>query len=398
MFRSNAPGNSVGNLQHVLLALVLVLVPGIVTANILWSGDFETGNFIQWHMQDDATLPHFSAVPRYGRPKNDSAYGKRQESYYGDGSLLEIVMSPVRQGKYAAKFTVKNSANGSEPDDCDTDGKCAKRRIELTVQGTLPRYYDAMPYMSERWMSVSHYVPANWNNDGSSWGPTVFQVKPLNESGLSPNLAIEISNGGWKIWHRWSDVRDPSSSDVPWQQQMFYAGDYDGRPYPRSDSWPDGMADFPDVAVSYAALTSLNKGGWTDWVMHVRYDARGEREGGKGFLTIWKREDAGPWIKVLHVLPKRTTRGDMTFDHGIGYYSPPGGGSNPGGFGIKAGMYMAKGQVWGLSKNRVMYNDNIKVGSDKATFAMMSPDGSSPADAAQGSGAPPRPPELGPIE
>jgi hypothetical protein len=53
---------------------------------------------------------------------------------------------------------------------------------------------------------------------------------------LSPNLEIEISNGGWKIWHRWSDLQNPSSSDVPWQQQMFYAEDHDGEPYPRSDN------------------------------------------------------------------------------------------------------------------------------------------------------------------
>jgi hypothetical protein len=365
------------------------LVPGIAFAEIIWSGDFETGDFLQWHMQSDTTKPNLSQVPTYGRPKP-----------YGDGSLLQIVTSPVRQGRYAAKFTVKNSKSGTETDDCDVPfPTCTRRRTDLTVQGTLPRYYDAMPYMSERWMSVSHFIPSNWDSGGSGFGPLLFSVKPLNESGLSGNFSIEAKNGSWTIWHRWSDVVDPSSSDIPWQQQMFYAGNYDGKPYPRSDSWSEGLADFPDVAASHAALRSFNKGGWTDWVIHTKFDARGARAGGTGFLTVWKREDSGPWIKVLHILPKRTTRGGVTFDHGIGYNSPPRTGSNPnpGGFGIKAGMYMAKGQVWNLSASRVMYNDNIKVGSNKATFAMMSPDGSSP-DGTRSAESPPKPPTPGPVQ
>jgi hypothetical protein len=399
MSRTTVLENLSDPLAAVLLVLVLALTPAIANPEILWSGDYETGNFLQWHMQDDSSLPHFSAIPAYGRPKNSSGYGERHESYYGDGSLLEIVTSPVRQGKYAAKFTVKNSKSGVEPDDCDVPlPSCNRRRTDLTVHGTLPRYYNAMPYMSERWMSVSHFIPSDWDSGGKGFGPLLFSVKPLNESGLSGNFSIEISDNAWIIWNRWSDVRNPAKSDVPWQQQMFYAGNYDGQPYPRSDNWPDGMADFPNVAASHDALRSLNKGGWTDWVIHVNYDARGKSSGGKGFLTVWKREDSGPWVKVLHVLPKSTTRGGVNFDHGIGYNSPPGGGSNPGGFGIKAGMYMAKGQVWDLSRNRMMYNDNIKVGSQKATFAMMSPDGSSPGDAAQGRTAPPRPPDLGPVE
>jgi hypothetical protein len=41
---------------------------------------------------------------------------------------------------------------------------------------------------------------------------------------------------------------------------------------------------------------------------------------------------------------------------------------------MAAGMYMAKEQVWNLPQNRVLYNDNIKIGSEKATFAMMTPE------------------------
>jgi hypothetical protein len=64
----------------------------------------------------------------------------------------------------------------------------------------------------------------------------------------------------------------------------------------------------------------------------------------------------------------------MTFDRGIGYNSPASG-SNNGGFGLKAGLYMHKNQVWNLANNRVIYMDNIKVGDQNSSLAEMSPEG-----------------------
>jgi hypothetical protein len=104
-----------------------------------------------------------------------------------------------------------------------------------------------------------------------------------------------------------------------------------------------------------------------------------------------------PWIKVLHIVPKETTRGGETFDHGVCFNSPASG-SNPGGFGIKAGMYMDKSQVWNLSANRVIFTDNIKVGDEASVFSLMSPDGSSPSDEPVDESVPPKPPEVLPVE
>jgi hypothetical protein len=75
----------------------------------------------------------------------------------------------------------------------------------------------------------------------------------------------------------------------------------------------------------------------------------------------------------LHLTPRLISRGDLTFDRGICYNSPASG-TNPGGFGIKAGLYMDKYQVWNLSSNRVIYNDNIKIGDAKTVFADLVPD------------------------
>ena len=139
---------------------------------------------------------------------------------------------------------------------------------------------------------------------------------------------------------------------------------------PTPSSWPDGVADFPDMAASHAALQSLNIGGWTDWVINVKWDGRGPNEGGNGFLKIWKRDGFGPWVEVLDIRPKITSRGGETFAHGIGFKIP---GS---GYGPLAGMYTDKERAWNSRRNRVIYNDNIKIGSDTSDFSEMSPDGS----------------------
>jgi hypothetical protein len=264
---------------------------------------------------------------------------------------------------------------------------------------TIPDYYNGMPYLAERWLSVSVFLPADWEDTGNGWGSTVFGIKPRNESGLSGAMTLYMDNGAWRITHRWSPVKDPTSSDVPWQYEMFYAGNYEGRPYPNTDQWPDGLRDFPDVEVSQAALSSLNKGGWTDWIVHFKPDARGAGDGGTGFMSVWKREDSGPWIKVLHIVPKTTTRGQTTFDHGIWYNSPPQSDNN-GGFGAKFGLYMLKEEVWNNSRNRVIYLDNVKLGDERSSFSDMSPDGTSPAGGSGGSAQEPAPeaPQLAPVE
>ena len=338
--------------NFILTVLIFMLSVSNSHAAILWSGDYETGNFLQWHLVDDPNTPNFSQMPSYGRP-----------APYGDGSLLSIVTNPVRQGTYAAKFTVKNSINGSEPVDCDAAGKiCTRRRSEVTAEALFVQELKVIPYLSERWVSVSHFVPSDWDDGGSNWGITVFQIKP--NANISPTIDINIASGKWQIYHRWSDIEDVNyyDDDLPWQYQMFYDSTY-----PRSDNWPDGLAHFPNETASKAALGNLNKGGWTDWIFHFKTDNRGSNAGGTGFLNIWKRAGSGDWVHVLDIVPGNTNRGGMTFNHGVGY-------RHTGGFGIKAGMYMAKEQVWNLPQNRVIYNDNIKIGSEKATFAMMTPE------------------------
>jgi hypothetical protein len=157
--------------KFVLSAILMAWVPKLALSEILWDGGYETGNFMQWH-QSDLSENQFSQIPEYGRPTRQQGGGSNPSSYFGDGSLLELVTSPVRNGRYAARIVVKNSGNGSEPADCDVPfPKCTRRRTELTNQSVLTDEYNGLPYMAERWISISHYVPSDWSNSGSGTGP-----------------------------------------------------------------------------------------------------------------------------------------------------------------------------------------------------------------------------------
>jgi len=256
--------------------------------------------------------------------------------------------------------------------------------------------YDALPHMAERWLSYSVYIPSDWEVKQGGWWPTLVCPKPRHDGGgVSGTLKLALDGNSWSIIHRWSDIVNPSGNDVPWQQQMVYTGNFEGtgKPYPNRDNWPDGMADFPNVQQSYAALQSVNIGGWTDWIFHFKADHRGSRQGGTGWATIWKREDSGPWIKVLHIRPKVVTRGGMTFDHGIGY-NVPAGPDNNGGYGMNFGLGGAKEVYWNAARNSVIYVANIKIGDANTKFADMSPDGSSPGADSDLASKTPKPPEL----
>ena len=353
----------------------LLLMSAGVSAGVIWSGDMETGNFLQWHQIGDTKTPFFAGIPAYGRPPAPSPLsGSKPPEYYGDGSLVQLVTSPVRQGKYAARLVVKNSQNGSETRDCDSGGKeCSRRRTELQMHRAMSDHYNGMPYMSERWVSVSYYVPADWDSTRGDGMLHVLQLKPRNDGqSIGPALSLRLENEGWKIKHKWDDKVDPVGLDVPSEQSMEYSA-----VQPTSSIWPGGLVDFPNETESRKALADFNKGGWTDWVFKIKFDARGSLQGGTGYLTAWKRADNGPWVKVLHIKPKVTTRGGLTFDHGICFNAPKTS-TNNGGFDVQAGFYAAKEQVWTLPANRVIYVDNVKVGDSLAEFKDMSPDGSSP--------------------
>ena len=332
--------------------------------NEVWSGSFETGDILQWHHPEVHTAPWIWGIPEYCRPDTfDGVFG-------GDGSCLSVSRDITRHGEYSARFTVKNAANGEEPRDCDSGERCHRRRSQLSNYHTLPDVYNALPYGEERWISFSIYLPENWQPADGGWGVSLAGFKPRNNTSSVSGVAnLVILDESWQIHHRWSSVLNPTQDDVPWRQNMIYRKDY---PQPGSD-WEDGELDFPSPDESRTALGSINKGGWTDWVIHVKFDARGSGDGGEGFLRYYKREDDGPWVKVVDIEPRATERAGQSFDRGIGYHVPPSDGTN-GGYGMGIGLYMRKEIAWYAPDNLTVYFDNIRIGDENASLREMAPD------------------------
>ncbi len=299
----------------------------------------------------------------------------------GNGDLADIVTSPVRVGTYAYKLTVKSNENGSEPADCDLDGgNCSRRRTELqmAIQNVLPLDHpDAWPRRTERWITVSIYLDSINSVSGSSWGPIFFQAKPENQcGGVSPFFAIELNGAqednseSWKIHHRWApEATTPAcAADTDAERAMYY-----DKSYPRSNNWPDGVAHFPNESASKVALASINRGGWTDWMIHVNGDPRTVGEGGGGFLEVFKREDSGSWVEVVNITPGNTTRKGVNFDHGISYN-----GTTDDGFLFQNGMYMSISRHNNGTANWVVILDNTRFGDESCTDgACITHDGSS---------------------
>jgi hypothetical protein len=334
-------------------------------------------------------------MPAYGRPIQ---YGLQNPVHIGNGELCSLVsidgrtvnginypQGPTRgSSPYAVKLTVKSLAGGGlEPDDCDIGGICTRRRTSLNMQAAHSNYYNALPYQTTRWWSMSVYLPEDHVTDQARWGGPGMHVKPRNEAsgpGNSPAFAITAQGNSWHIVHRWDDRYPiPDLTEIPYWQWGQYTMDLVSEnhvPFPDTNFVPDLLGDYPDVAASQAALADLNLGGWTDWVVQWHPDARSAPDGGAGFINVWKRAGDGPWIHVLNIVPRRINYGGNIYDRGIGYNAPAT--TNNGGYGLKMQTYIDKSAIWDDPVNMVAYYANVKIGDENATFADMSPDGSTP--------------------
>lgn len=400
-----------------------------ISGSVLWSGDFKDGDFRQWdnfgELSGAGSNITFFQCPAYGRPiqygvGGIGSPGLQSTVHVGNGDLIALCTktgdgiyeqapaaaitnwdSHAGGSAYICRQTMKNSDNtvdatGVSVPGGDWDNSVStRRRTGLTVQAKLTPWFDGLPELKNRWLSCSIFLPASLKVLGDGFGYNMISIKPVNETspaGSSANFSIGLDADGatptWAIENRFADSVTKSSADgygylppepnYPWQYQMFYTGAWnDGGvsrgPYPDdlqgSLFWPDGAAHFPNKAASHAALASVNLGGWTDWVINCNWD---HDPAGDGFIRVWKREDQGPWVEVLHIVPGTVTRGSVTFAMGTGY-------ENSNGYGLKAQMYCKNSKVLPLLDNFTWYLANINVGGESATFADVSPDGSVPA-------------------
>lgn len=357
-----------------VFATGIALSLGVTTASadVIWSGDFNNRNFLNYHSAEDPGQVYFFAISDYGRPPQ---YGGQQPGHIGNGELLDLVSSPTRGSQWAARFTVKNSKNGREPQDCDIQVDCQTRRTSLAPNTTFIRYYDAMPYKAERWWSFSVFLPTNFEVSSAGWGPVVGETKAFPWNAAGPQLSwlsVSVSEDTWVINHRFLS-KEMKQSGVDLSQSYWLSIGYQ-KDFPSSSEWAQGLVDFPDVAASRAALGNLNKGGWTDFIFHWRTDADSVPFSNNiGFLDAYMRAGNGEWVQVLRVRPMQDLQyAEFTpaYDRGIGQWGIDGGGQ-------QIGLYLAKERVWSNTNDMTIYIDNNKIGDETTSFEEMTHDGSS---------------------
>lgn len=216
----------------VLLLLVTIgvlfalTVGGIIFArerrNVVFNGDFENGDLNEW----EAELVE--------RPK-DKKFTKPGKEYCCQHSI-QIVNSPVRQGKHAVKFTL----NKNDPDTSKS------RRTELRL--------GAVPVNSERWYGFSVFIPGDYQKDPSEeiiaqWLPRPDLHLGEKWTGRGPAFSVRIENDRFILDNRW-DSRAISTKQV------------------NNQEWN---------------LGKVAKGKWTDWVVRAKWSYKSD-----GLLEVWK--------------------------------------------------------------------------------------------------------------
>jgi len=212
---------------------------------------------------------------------------------------VQRVSTHARSGTYSMRFEQR----------CEDPLMHNGRRAELVKGGLLS------PMLSERWYGLSIFLPLNWVNDDGNGGWIVFAQwhgSPDLSSGdmwRSPPLALEISTNKWIIDYRY----DPNfiTTHNP-------SGHY---------AWTGSMTE--------------DKGKWTDWVFHVRWDYSET-----GFLEVWKN---GVQVADYH--------GPIGYNDVKGPY-------------FKMGIY--RGGANSICP-RVVYHDELRMGDENSGFAAVSP-------------------------
>ena len=403
---------------------VYVDTPG----TILWNGDFSTGNFTQWP-NNDSNLNNVGLLfcPPRGAPRrlnlpSGKTYSYRSGSWTmdgqaytwngieGDGSNVNLVRTASAtftgydigntrgSSQYAGRFVAKarppssggTDGTGKEPDDGDiVTLDLDRRRTELQGKNPVIRVYSPNVHLKTRWYSISIFNPSNqpalsgttW---GGGWGPSHYGLlKLIQRPGGVLNILRDPTSNGWEIATDHSDNPNTLSTDPlsQWYETCRY------RPSTPTDD-AELIPDFPDQAKSIAALSDPNIGGWTDFVIKIKFDYRtpsvADGGTGAGQLDVWMRAGSSaaidaspqPWVHVIQQLPKVLARTALiNLNRGIGFNFVDG--NNGGSVGPYIGNYISKDNVWGMPRDFVTHIANCKIGDDNCSFSQMTPDGSS---------------------
>lgn len=156
------------------LAISTVGTPAY-TAELLWTGDFETGDFSQY-----------------------------KSHLYGEGkhSTKKIVKSPVRAGKYATELTILETERGGS-----TRSELISRHNDSKIhfEWDGPEYWVGFSFMFKEWDSSAYtffqiHAPNETKGDKCDYAGNTFSVwghGADKNSGVSESIVVRvIENGG----------------------------------------------------------------------------------------------------------------------------------------------------------------------------------------------------------
>ena len=370
---------------------------------IIWNGNVDNGSFDEWHYNSSTASVQFPLVPVYGKPpdygSSGTGAGSANQTQVGNGALLDIVNTggsggypagPTRGSAHAIRFTVKNSANGTEPTDCDPATDCRWRRsmlahTQFTVDPTsvTPKVALLPNNGPQRWVSMSIYLDDNFplvrDNTGVSDFCNLHGIKAGYTVGAGPYSApingwfgIFVGDNGWVIRDTWfgrtmsGGTNPPTVGNVDYRYQSSYSGN--GAHF-GSENWAAG-ASAHFVTGGQTMLSNVVRGAWTDFIYTYVTDTVNDGSTGanQGWLDVYMRNEGSTWKKILEIRPIDVSNG-LNYMKGIGcdgaYYTN-----------FDIAIYTNKGRTWNAPNNAIAYFDNVKIGDEDCTFSQMTHDGS----------------------
>jgi hypothetical protein len=215
-----------------------VTAPSSSPGEVIFSGNWETGNITQWTWGAQCI--------NYNPPAPGS----------GNIGTVSVVTENVAQGKYAARFDLPADPNNN------TSCEVLRRRTEALG--------------SDEWYAQEVYFPPNWQ-DPSPWGVGVGQY---DFSALGEGAPVGIAARG-------DHVNLGISSGLCLNHGPCQ--------YNSGNDWPNNQGTL-NVTLRLVPLGTTLGGTWQQWIVHVHWaaDSSGHVDG------WWRQRGSSRWTQTVN--------------------------------------------------------------------------------------------------
>lgn len=222
---------------------------------------------------------------------------------------MQLVPYPTRSGNFAAQYKIHYD------DPIVYNGK----RSEIVNWGLSGIGRILGP---DDWFGFSIFLPPDFEYANTKDILFQWHARPdKREIHRYPPMNLGTYRGNWRVQTAYSSIRIQKNSERAKPITIFES------PY--------------------------KTGKWTDWVFNVKWDYREKKDGGKGYVKIWQREEGEEWKKVKHYKGPNCYNDEREIDFQWGAYGQP-------------WRKCSKDDVLSTCspskiKTRVVYNDELRV-------------------------------------